>query len=278
MLQRAALSLEHGDPVARTAVSLSNGRLRDTAASSCRVTDRPDVHSGKRFGLVRIHALTYTLGVAMGGQNANSAFGAWVVAWVSPDAAARRLALSDALAHTRPWTSRGATRNALADWWQEYVPAADQGSWEVAELLQELGKATDLPSDPTMMVALMLENVAHGRAPGDYGFMSTPAPAESGISDRQLRRYRAAGRLSERLRDDATTGLDFDPIAPLRGTTGLYFDPIAPLRLLFRRLQRRADIAELVAGGRTPQTARAWLRNNPGSHATDAPPPRKPRA
>ena len=200
----------------------------------------------------------------MGGQNANSAFGAWVIAWLSPDAAARRLALSDALARTRPWTSRGATRNALADWWQEYVPAADQGSWEVAELLQELGKATDLPSDPTMMVALMLENVAHGRAPGDYGFMLATAVTGSGISDRQLRRYRAAGRLSERLRDD--------------GTSGLYFDPLAPLRLLSTRLQRRADIAELVAGGRTPQTARAWLRNNPGSHATDAPPPRKPRA
>ncbi len=40
-------------------------------------------------------------------------------------------------------------------------------------------------------------------------------------------------------------------------------------------LQRQLDVDALVRGGRSPAAARQWLRQHPGLHASDAPPPRR---
>lgn len=43
-------------------------------------------------------------------------------------------------------------------------------------------------------------------------------------------------------------------------------------------LQHALDVSALVNGGRTHKAALQWLRDNPGKHAHEAPPPRRRRA
>ena len=93
----------------------------------------------------------------------------------------------------------------------------------------------------------MLRNVAAGRTATDYGDIFFEV-VRGAPSDRTRRRYRArwgneAGRMWWR-----------------------------------EELQHYIDLSALVRGGRTPAAARLWLRDNPGKHAHEAPPPRKRRA
>jgi len=100
----------------------------------------------------------------------------------------------------------------------------------------------DIAGATIVTIALgMLGNVLHGRDPTDYDDLRRVI---QGVPDRTMRHYR-------QLYGDAS----------LEEYSG-------------GGLQHQLDVAALVHGGRTVTAARAWLRANPGKHATDAPPPR----
>ncbi len=85
------------------------------------------------------------------------------------------------------------------------------------------------------VAAFMLRNVARGRAATDYGM-----DAIVGIPDRTRRRYIAD------------------------------HGPRADTAWMDARYGYRIALAALVQGGRTEQTARAWIRRNPGRPYTEA--------
>ena len=179
-----------------------------------------------------------------------------------------RVALSNALKRTRPWTDLRATQRALDDWWYAFLRSrlATYGPADIAEQLHGtddfpgLGRALNLPPDVTDLVAGMVVNVANGRAPRDYAFLGQVSGKRTTLADyRKLRR------------DD---------------------DPLAPLRALMKRTQRQLDQSALVRAGwklpaarRLLERHRGWhpavvdgfIRWTPSPDASNTPPPRKRR-
>jgi len=156
-------------------------------------------------------------------------------------------ALVELLDGLRLWEAEAAVDHALRDW-------ANARGWsirdasEVAQELRGLGRHDTLHikergvPDPGLdresvagIAAFMLVNVARGRAATDYGL-----DAIVGIPDRTRRRY------------IATHGIHADTA----WMDAHYGYGIA--------------LAALVRGGRTEQTARAWIRRNPGRPYTEA--------
>lgn len=102
-------------------------------------------------------------------------------------------------------------------------------------------------NDLAGMAFFMVRNLAAGRTATDYGDIFFEV-VRGAPSDRTRRRYR------QQWGNDAG-------------------------RVWWREeLQHYLDVSGLVASGRTPAAARQWLRDNPGKHAKDAPPPRRRRA
>lgn len=155
-------------------------------------------------------------------------------------------ALDRALDATRPWAVRAATEKALDSWIGLYRPNLAGHGWhvEIAGHLQRLGSGRNTP-DHVAMTAITLHMIANAAARGDVA--------------------------------DLGDGLDLivNPRRTRRDDRARQVDPAA-YRLA--RIQQDLDIAALVRGGRQPQAARRWLRSNPGKHAVDAPPQRKPNA
>lgn len=155
-------------------------------------------------------------------------------------------ALADVLGRTRPWADAHATERELTDWWTTHrgpLTGGERGPWDVAAVLAAIGADPELPADISEMVALMLANVAAGRAPTDYAFLGTV----QGIPARTLREYRHRAGV------------------------------LGPLRAVLERVNRRQDLAAMTAAGSSLAAAYRWLERNPGKHAADAPAPRKRR-
>jgi len=160
------------------------------------------------------------------------------------------------LERTRPWGDRSRVERGLRDWASRHDwPPLGAGEASVAAELHRLGglpTATGIRNarPPGRQVAaeatvMMLRNVAAGREAMDYGLLGVQVTGH-GIPDRTIRRYMA------------------QPGA-------------APLMSVLNRIARDGAMAHLVAGGRSPVAARAWLRRHPGTSPMDARLPRGSR-
>lgn len=122
----------------------------------------------------------------------------------------------------------------------------------------------------------MLGNLAAGRAATDYAdpFFDM-IQGEAGPSGKTRNRWQASAkahrRRAARMMETAASDLDLERWRRETFVTGG--------QLWIRdRLQYWLDLSALWRGGRNPAAARQWLRDNPGKHAHDAPPPRRRRA
>lgn len=154
--------------------------------------------------------------------------------------------MAAALEPLRPWANVADVTVALERWmhrsgWGRQARTISL-QLTTAEHLRLIGRSDpDIASATIVTIALgMLGNVLHGRDPTDYDMLKRTI---QGVPNRTLRHYRQT------------------------------YGPDAFSRYL-ASLQQDLDVAALVRAGRSKAAARAWLRANPGKHATDAPPPR----
>lgn len=166
-------------------------------------------------------------------------------------------ALVAAVDGLRPWSDVGAVRAAILTWTRDCSSAPIDGldCDVIAKQLKLIGEATNVPdiSGRTFvtsasahgMASLVLRMWADAVGVRDGGVLyGTGFEHVDGLSARTIRDYRS------RFGSDA------------------FHEWLATW-------QRHLDIAGLVARGRSPQAARAWLRRHPGKHARDAGPPRR---
>jgi len=162
--------------------------------------------------------------------------------------------MAAALEPLRPWANVADVTAALERWLHRsgWGQKARTISLQVttAEHLRRIGRLDpDIASATIVTITLgMLGNVLHGRGPTDYDRLRRFI---QGVPDRTMRHYRqlyGAGALEKYLGEAEAPDLG--------------------------GLQHKLDVTALVQGGRTVTAARAWLRANPGKHASDAPPPR----
>jgi hypothetical protein len=150
--------------------------------------------------------------------------------------------LEDVLERTRPWRDHVAVERDLRDWASRHDwPPLAAGEASVAAELYRLGGDVGRdgvwnarPPDrqeAAEVAVMMLRNVVAGREPLDYGLMGIEITGH-GIPARTMRRYMAQ------------PGLD-------------------PLLSVLRRVAHDRAMANLIAGGRSPVAARAWIRRHP---------------
>jgi hypothetical protein len=162
--------------------------------------------------------------------------------------------LEDVLERTRPWSDHGAVERGLREWASRHGwPTLAAGEASVAVELHRLGG--DVGKDGVWnarppdrheaaeIAAWMLTNVAAGREATEYGLMGVRITGH-GIPARTMRRYLAQ------------PGSD-------------------PLTSVLRRFAHDRGMANLIAGGRSPVAARAWLRRHPNTSPGEARPPRR---
>lgn len=162
--------------------------------------------------------------------------------------------LEEKLERLRPWTDERAVARALREWAASHGwPSLEAGEASVAAELHRLGgeRGRDgvwnaRPPDrqeAAEVAVMMLRNVADGREATAYGLMGVRLAGHS-IPARTMRRYLA------------------QPGA-------------APLTSVMGRLAHDRAMANLIAGGRTPVAARAWIRRHPNTSPGEATPPRR---
>jgi hypothetical protein len=189
-------------------------------------------------------------------------------------------ALVDALEHCRPWADEAAVARELSRWTREYhadrVSADDV--WAVAiEVVARLAKEAETDVEGVASaVSYLLQNVAQGREPLDYG----------DVLARTVFKYPSGPAVPSPRASGYAPPLDDPPREPAvpERTRRHYqqrFGSFDALDHFLRRLEYRNDMValtkgnRLVEGGRTKAAARQWLLRHPGEHAKDAPPPRR---
>jgi hypothetical protein len=162
--------------------------------------------------------------------------------------------LEDMLERTRPWRDHVAVERGLRDWASrhDWPPLAAGEASVAAELYRlggEVGKDGVWNAQPpdrheaAEVAVMMLRNVAAGREATDYGLLGVQITGH-GIPARTMRRYLAQ-------------------------------PGSAPLMSVMRRFAHDRAMANLMAGGRSPVAARAWIRRHPDTSPGEAGRPRK---